>query len=75
MDKEIFLKKLGENIRRERESQKLSRQTLAERAGMSIDFLGGIERAEQNPSILKILDLANALNISFHKLMCFDEEL
>ncbi len=73
MDKEIFLKKLGENIRRERENQKLSRQTLAEKAGMSIDFLGRIERAEQNPSILKILDLANALNISFYKLICFNE--
>jgi transcriptional regulator with XRE-family HTH domain len=71
MDKEIFLKKLGENIRRERENQKLSRQTLAEKAKLSIDFLGKIERAEQNPSVLKILDLANALNISFFELVNF----
>jgi len=74
MDKNTFLIKLGNNIRQEREKQKLSRQSLAEKAGMSIDFLGRIERADQNPSILKILDLAKALNVSFIELVSFDEQ-
>jgi transcriptional regulator with XRE-family HTH domain len=72
MDKKAFLVKLGQNIRQEREKQKLSRQTLAERAGMSIDFLGGIEKARQNPSILKILDISEALDTNFIELVTFD---
>ena len=74
MNKEDFLIKLGQNIRKEREKQKLSRQSLAEKAGMSIEFLGGIEKARQNPSILKILDLCEALNTSFIELISFDEQ-
>jgi transcriptional regulator with XRE-family HTH domain len=69
MDKELFLKNLGLNIRAERKKQNLSRQSLAEKSGMSIEFLGGIERAEQNPSVLKILDIANALNIPVSNLL------
>jgi len=73
MDKKAFLAKLGQNIRKEREKQKLSRQSLAEKAGMSIDFLGGIENAKHNPSILKILDISEALDTSFIELVSFDE--
>jgi len=73
MNKEDFLINLGRNIRQRRENLKLSRQSLAEKAGMSIEFLGGIEKARQNPSILKILDLSTALNVNFIELVSFDE--
>jgi len=56
-------KQLGKRIRRFRETQKLSQEELAYRAGVHRTYLGGIERGERNPSLKNLAAIAKALNI------------
>lgn len=51
-------------LRRERERQGVSRTQLAQRAGMSSDHLGRIERCEADPRMSALLALATALGTS-----------
>ncbi|MCC8048754.1 MAG: helix-turn-helix domain-containing protein [Oscillospiraceae bacterium] len=59
----IDIKVMGENIRRERKRQLLTIEQLAERAGISDNFLGKIERGEGMPSLPTIDSIACALNV------------
>ncbi len=54
----------GSRIRSIREAAKLSRESVAERAGINANYLGEIERGEKWPSIEVIERLAGALSIS-----------
>ena len=56
-------KQLGNRIRRFRETQKLSQEELAYRAGVHRTYLGGIERGERNPSLKNLAAIAKALNV------------
>ncbi len=56
-------KQLGKRIRRFRETQKLSQEELAYRAGVHRTYLGGIERGERNPSLKNLAAIAKALNV------------
>lgn len=60
----IDIKAIGENIRRERKRQLLTIEQLAERAGITDNFLGKIERGEGMPSLPTIDSIACALNVS-----------
>lgn len=59
----IDIKRLGENIRKERKRQLLTIEQLAERAGITDNFLGKIERGEGIPSLQTIDRIACALNV------------
>ena len=59
----IDIKKLGENIRKERKRQLLTIEQLAEKAGITDNFLGKIERGEGTPSLQTIDSIACALNV------------
>lgn len=54
----------GRRIRAIRKAGKLSREKLAERAGINSNYLGEIERGEKWPSLEVIALLAKALNVS-----------
>jgi transcriptional regulator with XRE-family HTH domain len=56
--------RFGRKIRAIRKAAKLSREKLAERAGINSNYLGEIERAEKWPSLEIIGALAKALNVS-----------
>lgn len=56
-----FLKKLGKNIKFLRENLGYSQEVLAEKIGMSRNYIGMIERAETNTPILTLFNIANAL--------------
>ena len=56
-------KQLGKRIRRFRETQKLSQEELAYRAGVHRTYLGGIERGERNPSLKNLAAIARALSV------------
>lgn len=55
---------VGANIRRLRKSMGLSQEALAQKAGMSMRFLAGLDRGEENPSLTYLVKLAYALEVS-----------
>ena len=66
--------KLGERIRTLRKQKKLTQQTLAEKAGIDPKYMGQIERAETNPSIKLLANIASALGVSLPELFTFPPE-
>jgi len=63
------LKKLGNNIRVLRHQKGLSQEQLAELTGLHRTYIGGIERGERNVSILNLICLSNALDITVSKMV------
>lgn len=57
------------NVRAERARKGLSRQQLAEKAGISIDTMGQIERGEGNPQFNTIIPIALALDVDLNTLL------
>ena len=58
-----ILAALGLNIRRQRESNRLTQEKLAESAGLDSTYISGIERGLRNPGIKNVAKLAKALGI------------
>jgi transcriptional regulator with XRE-family HTH domain len=54
----------GSRIRSIRETANLSRETVAERAGISANYLGEIERGEKWPTLDMIERIATAIEVS-----------
>lgn len=55
-------------VRALREAEGLSQEKLAEVTGMSRNYLGGIERGEENPSLGKVTRIAKALGLTLSDL-------
>lgn len=64
---------LGRNILRLRTDRKWSQQDLACYAELSVRFLSGVERGEENPTMDTVISIANALGIPPWKLLYEDE--
>ena len=60
-------------LQRHREAKNLSRQALAQKAGLHQTYVGMIERGLSNPSLDTANVLAEALEISFSKLIAETE--
>lgn len=58
-----------------REAKKMSKQALAEKAGLHQTYVGMIERGMSNPSLDRANALAEALGIPFAKLIAEAEAL
>ena len=58
------LKIFGMRIHELRKKSKLTQSELAEKVGLSTNFIGMVERGERNTSVDKIFKLAKAFNIS-----------
>lgn len=63
-----YLDILGSTVREMREARGYSQERLAERADLHRTYLGGLERGERNPTVVVLLRLAEALNISLGEL-------
>lgn len=63
------LKILGLNIKFERMKKNISQEELAELINTSRTTISMIETAHQNPTILKIIDIANVLKIDINELI------
>lgn len=58
------LKTFGSRIQELRKKNNLTQSELAEKIGLSTNFIGMVERGERNTSVDKISKLAKAFNIS-----------
>lgn len=55
---------IGKNIRRFRTEKKMRQEDLAERAGLSTNYIGMVERGEKIPSLESFIGIVNALGVS-----------
>jgi transcriptional regulator with XRE-family HTH domain len=67
-----FLKKLGSRIKQLRARKGLSQEAFADLARLDRSYMSGIERGVRNVSVLNLLKIAKALDISFLKLFDFE---
>ncbi len=64
------LESIGKNIRKFRLMKKLRQEDLAERAGLSINYVGALERGEKTPSLETFIQILNALGVSADMILC-----
>lgn len=72
--KEPILVQFGQKVRKARLKKGLSQEELAEKAGVHRTYIGMIERAEKNITLLNIEKLAKALDISIVDLLKINDE-
>ena len=53
----------GAEVRRRREALSLTLEQLAERSGLTPNYIGGVETAKRNPSLSTVLGLAKGLRV------------
>ena len=70
-NKEILIK-FGEKVREIRKEKGLSQEELSYRANLHRTYIGMIERAEKNITLLNIEKIANALEISVNDLFIYE---
>lgn len=68
-----ILKIFGERVRQLRKQKNISQEELAHKADLHRTYIGMIERAEKNITLLNIEKIANALEVSVKDL--FDEAI
>ena len=65
---------VGRNVRRIRLEAELTQEQFAEMSGFSQQYLSDLERGRRNPTIVTIVELANALGVSHVDLVAPDRE-
>ena len=60
----VALDSIGKNIRKYRLAKKLRQEDLAERAELSTNYIGMIERGEKMPSLETFIAIVNVLGVS-----------
>lgn len=60
---------LGDRIRKERVSQGLTQEVLAEKANISVSFMGQIERGERKLSLETLVKIGDVLGVSLDYLL------
>lgn len=58
------LKKIGLKFRVERIKKSLSQERFAELANVHTNYIGKVERGEQNLTVKKLVELADSLDVS-----------
>lgn len=74
MDEKTILLKFGKRIRELRKINKVSQEKLAEKADLSLTFVGYLERAEKSPTLPTLAKIANAFNITLSELLNFPDD-
>ena len=70
-----IIEKLGQRIREIRKKRGMTQAELAEKAGISVNFVGTAERGIHSPSISTLERIAKALHVNISQLFDFTEEL
>ena len=71
---EDILKRLGVRIREERKKARLTQEKFAERVGLSVDYIGYIERGKQAPYLKTLERIAKTLGVEVYELFLFGNE-
>lgn len=71
MNEDLIYKNLGKRIKFLRENANLTQEKLAEKCGISLDYLGKIEVCINKPGLKTVIKIANALNIPIMELFNF----
>lgn len=61
---------IGRNIRKYRLDRKLKQDELAEKAGLSSNYIGMVERGEKIPSLETLINILNSLDVSADMVLC-----
>ena len=69
MDKSNILEKFGDKLKQLRKVKGLSQEQLAEKANLHRTYIGMIERAEKNITLLNIEKIANAHDTKISSLL------
>lgn len=67
-------KLVGRNFARLRQAKDLTQEQVAERSGLSQQYLSGLERGRRNPTIITLYELARALGVSHVELVLPPDE-
>lgn len=68
IEKNKYLKLLGERIRQLRQAKGISQEELAFKINSARNFIGCIERGEKSPSIYVLYKIATILDVSIDNL-------
>lgn len=66
------LKKFGKRLKELRLEKGITQEQLAEKLGLSANYIGMIERAERSTSLSKLFTLAKVLEVKMSELFNFD---
>ena len=69
MERANILYIFGNNVRKYRKEKNISQEKLAFQAGVHRTYVGMVERAEKNITLINIEKIANALGVSIDKLV------
>jgi transcriptional regulator with XRE-family HTH domain len=62
-------KLVGDNTARIRREKGLTQEALAEKSGLSQQYISGLENGLRNPTILTLFELASALDVGHLELL------
>lgn len=74
MNKNIVLQKFAKRIKDLRKINRISQEKLAEKANLSMHFIGCLERAEKEPTLSTLMKIAEAFDISLSELLKFPDD-
>ncbi len=67
--KDPILVEFAAKVRNRRHTLSLTQEQLAERADFHVNYVGGIERAERNPSLTSLVAIAKGLQCPLKELL------
>lgn len=68
MKADLLQRKVGDAIRRERTSLRISQEAFADKVGMHRTYFGAIERGKRNLTLVSLNRIAEGLGIKLSKL-------
>lgn len=67
----VFHKEFGKSVQALRKEKGLTQEDLAEEVGVDRSYMGFIERGEKNPTLDKVMKIADALDVDAGELFYF----
>lgn len=61
---------MGRRIRKRRKALRMTQERLSEKAGVSVSFIGHVERGTRKASLETLINVAQALDLSPNEILC-----